>query len=187
AGTTIPLSPAFIAYPSPFNATLLAQNIQSALEASLGIGSVVVTPQTTLATNRIYDITFQGKFGSANLPQLGTANVIINSVAAPNAIQVSTVTQGGGSTEETVTFGGTNGGSVQFSYNGVAATGSLTYTPFVLNVSAGSPTAVQLENHLNTIPELNGKVKVINAPGNNNPGGGPFTVIFNGAGLVGTT
>ena len=92
-------------------------------------------------------------------------------------IQVSTVTQGQGSTFQTVTFTGTNGGSVQFGYNGSLGS-TATAVPFV---PGSPPTAAQLQSHLDTIAELSGKVTVLG------PNGGPLTVIFNGTGLAGTT
>ena len=117
---------------------VLAQNIQSALDLALGAGNTLVTPVSTALTNRLYDITFQGDLGAANVAQLAPINIALNGTA-PNLV-ASTLSEGQGSTIETVTFQGTTGGSVAFSYNGVAATGSVAFVP------GQSPTAAPGRN-----------------------------------------
>src|SRR5262249_7686317 len=103
---------------------------------------------------------------------------------------------------QSLSLGGTNTGTVSFSFAGVSATTALTvtdevqtltlsstvgnsvWTPVFNGVTAtqtlffaanSSPTAGAVQDSLNTIPALNGNVLVT---GNN---GGPFTVVFNNA------
>src|SRR4029453_13366286 len=113
-------------------------------------------------------------------PPLGVTAVALvgtgTGVNAPNVV-ASTVTDGQGSTIETVSFGGTQNGTVRFSYNGVPAPDA--GVPFASITPNFLPTAVQLQNHLNTIGALTNNVTVIG------PNGGAFQVIFNGA-LTGT-
>ena len=102
----------------------------------------------TSLNNRLYNITFQNRLGSANMPQLAFVNSgPLAGTGTPNGA-ISTTTEGQGSTEETVTFQGTTGGTVTFSYNGHAAT---TAVPFV---TGQLPTAIQVQNAINTISDF---------------------------------
>src|SRR5207248_520061 len=128
---------------------------------------------------RNYTLTYTGPtsstgFSATDVPQIALgANGLL---PAGVTINPTTLTAGQGSTTETLTFAGTNGGTVTLSYNGKAGTPA-TVLPF----TAGQfPTAAQVQAHLNSIPELNGNVVVLGRPG------GPFFVGFNGnlSGLI---
>src|SRR5262249_4742173 len=113
----------------------------------------------------IYTITFAGGLASANLAQITVTSSLTGGTVTP-----STVRDGIGNEVQTITLGGTSGGTFTVSFGGVAATsGALTFT------TGSSPTAAQLPTHLNSIPALNG-----NAPltGGN---ARPSTVVFDNA------
>src|SRR5262249_5000653 len=104
---------------------------------------------------------------------------------------------------QTLTLGGTAGGTLGLSYNGVSATSVFSPTNEVQTLTIGgadtstfslsygstqgtdatkltvtpgvSPTADQVKAHLNSIQDLNGNVQVMGDPG------GPFTITFQGA------
>src|SRR5581483_7730723 len=76
---------------------------------------------------------------------------------------------GTGNEVQTLTIGGTSGGTVTPMFNGVLATTALTFT------TGASPTAAQVLASLNTIPYLNGNVTVVG------PAAGPFLIAFAGS------
>ena len=112
-------------------------------------------------------ITAAAGLANTNLPQFTTVGV----TATPAVGSVTTVRDGSGNELQSLTFGGTSGGTATLSFNGVAGTAAtvLTFT------TGSSPTAAQVLASLNSIPALNGNVLVLGATT------GPFTIIFTGA------
>src|SRR5581483_10706907 len=113
-----------------------------------------------------FTVVFNGALANTNVPQM-TFTVAGGTTATP-----ATVADGVGNETQTITLGGTSGGTFTPAFATVPSTLPLTFTP------GSSPLASDVLNSLNTIPALNGNVMVFGAPG------GPFTVIFNN--LLGT-
>jgi len=107
-----------------------------------------------------FAVVFRNDLEGANVPPLTTT------VAGGATATVATITNGGGNETQQLVFGGTAGGTVLFSFNGVAAADPLTFQP------NASPTEAQLLANLNTIPELDGNVEVAGTDG------GTFIVTF---------
>ena len=126
-------------------------------------GNIVVS---ATANPNVFNIDFQNFLAGQDVAQIGSS-------IAGTATTATPVPGGIVSERQTITVTGT--GTTQFSFNGVTATGITTLT---LGNTAENLAAIQTS--LNSIAALNGKVVVINSPGNNNAGGGPFTVIFTG-------
>lgn len=140
-----------------------AGSIKAALDAAYGVNLFTVTTLTA-ADNLNYVITAANGLANANLPPFTTVGV----TATPAVGSMTTVRDGSGNETQTLTIGGTAGGTVTPSFNGFASTIPLTVNP-------GSPTAAQVVASLVTIPYLNGAVTVVGAPG------GPFLIVFAGA------
>ena len=144
-----------------YNATpsILMANIQSALDSLLGVGNTAVG----FVSATTYSITYTGNLATANLPPLTATNP-----SAGGTLTVSSVQSGTGNEVQTLALGGTAGGTVTLSYDGVPGT-----LATVLNIVPGTPvTATQVLAQLESIPALNRNVTVLGAAG------GPFTVVF---------
>jgi autotransporter-associated beta strand protein/VCBS repeat-containing protein len=175
-----------IPYPSPFNANLLAQNIETALESILGgdptpgpAGHVAVTP---IPNTNSYSIAFTGGLANANLPQLSVTSSLSGFGNSATSIVPSTISDGVGNSVQTMSFPGVINGNVRLSFLGTAAT-ETDGTPAALFYSPGPPlgprpTAAEVLSHLNKIPVLDGNVTVVGRDG------GPFHIVFSG-GLAG--
>jgi hypothetical protein len=157
------------------NPTNLATNIRTALNGIFGAGNTAVEVMTPTE----YRILFTGSLANANLEQLQPASIALSGTAP--TVASSTLMQGAGNEVQKVTISHPGGaGSVRMSYAGTAAS-----APLVAPYTGLTATAVQ--NHLNSIPNLNGAPMVLGAAG------GPFTVILrnNLAGIdllpIGTT
>src|SRR5206468_2822830 len=102
---------------------------------------------------------------TVTVPGVGGATVPIPFNAPGNS------TEGviGTNETQTITLGGTSGGTFTPVFAGMASTMPLTFT------TGSAPLASDVLASLNTIPALNGNVAVFGAPA------GPFTVIFNNA------
>src|SRR6185312_11929024 len=106
-----------------------------------------------------------GGLANANLAQVTTNSASLTG----GTVTPSTARDGAGNELQTLTLGGTSGGTFTVSFGGVAATGSLTFT------TGTAPTAASLQTYLNTIAALNGNVTVLGGDG------GPFFIVFNNA------
>jgi len=148
------------------NRGTLVGNIQTALNGIFGAGNTVVAADPDVST--VYTISFTGNLANADLDEITTD---VSSLAR-NQLTPSTIGQGAGNEVQTLTLGGTDGGTVTLSYNGVSAA-ALTFA------AGATPTAADVEARLDSIntttPPLTGNVTVTGADG------GPFTVVFNGA------
>ncbi|HND53596.1 MAG TPA: autotransporter-associated beta strand repeat-containing protein, partial [Pirellulaceae bacterium] len=147
-----------------FNTTAssTASNITNALNPFFGTGNFTVTPLDA----RNFVIAFAANLSGVNLPDLSASNASLTGTSAGVAAQK--LRDGAGNEVQRITLGGTSGGTVQVSYDGVAGTVGtrLTYTP------STSPTAAAVLSHLNSIPALNGNVSVLGLAS------GPFIVVF---------
>ncbi|MCY2989590.1 MAG: Ig-like domain-containing protein, partial [Planctomycetota bacterium] len=159
------------------NVLTLVANLQTGLDGIFGAGNTLVASQSST----VYTITFQGTLTDANLPQLTASSSTTKPLtgAAPS-VATSTLAEGRGNAVQTLTLGGTNGGTITLSYQGVSgsAATALTYTaaPVLSTYVTGiAPTAEQVLAHLNSIAALNGNVDVVG------PIGGPFTLVFGNA------
>src|SRR4029079_3181622 len=139
--------------------SVLAANIQNALNdpAGLGPGSVSVTVQT--GTTNIYNIAFRGSLGTANFRQLSTTVSLATgtNVTTANFVTPSTAFEGRGNEVQTFTIGAqtgqnevqritralTHAGTTQFNFNGTSST--------AITLSAAT-TPAQIQANLFTIP-----------------------------------
>src|SRR5262249_18336508 len=110
-----------------------------------------------------FTLVFNNAFANVNVPQMTTT------VTRGTTGAFGTVVDGIGNELKSLSIGGFPTGTFTVSFNGVAATSPVTFTP------SAAPTAAQVLAHLNTIPALNGNVSVV---GGN---GGPFFVAFKNA------
>ena len=108
-------------------------------------------------------LAYTGALANVNMPTI-TATAAGGATSA-----VATYIDGSGNEAQTLTLGGTSGGTFTVSYAGVAATSALTFT------TGATPTAAALLTNLNTIPLLNGNVSVLGQDA------GPYLIVFNNA------
>ena len=154
------------------SANTTANNIASALNSSLGAGSVTVSA----ANNKTYDITFSGpNVSGANLalvtitsnsvtPSLSiTPQAVTDGMLDSGTVVATTVTDGIGNSVQRLNVGGTAGGKLRIVFEGTQGS-ELTVGPTL--------SAADVEASLNTISVLTGNVKVIGHDG------GPFLIVF---------
>ena len=122
------------------DATLTTANMQAALNTLLGAGNTLVGNPAI----NVYTITYQGTLANANLPRLTATSSLTGTGAT---ITATTVADGIGREAQTLTLGGTSGGTFTVSFNGVPAAAPLTY-----DTTGMHPTAAELQAHINSIP-----------------------------------
>src|SRR5205809_3929108 len=93
----------------------VANNIQAALDALLGVGNtfVVSSPEESRGITPVFTIQFTGALAGANIPQMTATNTSGGATAS-----VTTPTDGAGNSVQSVIVGGTTG-TITFSFNGV--------------------------------------------------------------------
>ena len=151
-------APAFLLNGNTTNNSASITNIPSTATLSVGMvvnGNGIPGNTTITAINSTTAITISN-------PATATATAVSLEFVSP-------YTDGTGNAVQYIRLGG-NGGSnldtIQLAYNGTPTGSTL---PFIAGVS---PTALAVQNQLNTIPDLTGNIDVLGNPG------GPFQIIF---------
>src|SRR5205823_4317734 len=128
----------------------------------LNHNSVSVMPTAGAATNFDFTISFSNKLANVNLPQI----TFTNNLAGNVALDKSTLFEGSGDSIQTVNVSGSPGGHFVLNFNGVQETGfptagtpldfqsftdANTLTPQAPNAPKALPSAVDVQNHLNSV------------------------------------
>ena len=140
---------------------VIAGDLQTELEGLFGIGNVVAAVASSSASGTVFSISFLNAFESVNLPQ----PTVVQSTLVGGGAAAST-RQNGSNELQTLSLSGPDSSAFEVGYLAQWGAAPLTF------VAGASPTAADLQAHLETLPDFAGNVRVLGDPG------GPLLVIF---------
>jgi hypothetical protein len=169
SGVPFDLRYVVVPHPGTPNPTSTSQGFNGAAEVeTLTLGGGSASGTLTPSFNGVFATTpiiraNETQQLTVSTPAGSSITLGFNSVPAPTPITPTTDFQ-------SLTIGGTDAGTITLSYNGVSGSAATKLT----KTTGSSPTAQQVLDHLNSIPDLTGNVSVAGNVG------GPFTITFDG-------